>query len=367
MKTIKQIKATFLIAFAMLISACAASASVESPPQADSTLAPTASAVANTATPRPTQGPTSTVWPPVFDLYSLTDMRDYLDSLVVTVTVKNTVNGDTTQIVSTIGFIKEPYSAYNQNQYEIGSDRTYLLDGSIYEVTNTGDWYISTGNGDGLFSRAEIPTANTHKLVEAQFVAEEEYQGIPAYHFVLDPANCAECNTNYQLEGDFYLAKDGNYVLYSHWKETSAQGNFSQVYEVIEELSSINQLTEITIPADMQDMVTAAELPTELGLPLPTGSSLDGMIRYSSCCGVDQYTFATPKTSIDAFLDYYRNLAPTNGWTVSHVGHVSVHESDCEFSRECVIINKAGTQVILYYNGGPIRVEFDWPHLFGPL
>jgi len=52
-------------------------------------------------------------------------MRDYLDSLVVTVTVKNTVNGDTTQIVSTIGFIKEPYSAYNQNQYEIGSDRTY--------------------------------------------------------------------------------------------------------------------------------------------------------------------------------------------------------------------------------------------------
>jgi len=88
---------------------------------------------------------------------------------------------------------------------------------------------------------------------------------------VLDPANCAECNTNYQLEGDFYLAKDGNYVLYSHWKETSAQGNFSQVYEVIEELSSINQLTEITIPADMQDMVTAAELPTELGLPLPTG------------------------------------------------------------------------------------------------
>jgi hypothetical protein len=113
--------------------------------------------------------------------------------------------------------------------------------------------------------------------------------------------------------------------------------------------------------------VKAANLPAETGLPLPEGSAPYGMIRYKNGIGVDLYQFTAPSMSIDEFLDYYRNLPPTDGWEVTHVGHVNLHQDDCEVTRECVIINKGNTQVILYFNGGSIRAEFDWPHLYSPL
>jgi len=156
-------------------------------------------------------------------------------------------------------------------------------------------------------------------------------------------------------------------VLSSHWKETSSQGNFTQVYEVTESLASIDQLTEIKLPADMTEMVAAAKLPAEMGLPVPGNSTVDRMIRYKHGIGVDQYFFTNPKISADEFLNFYRNLPTTAGWQVTHVGHVSLHQDDCEFSRECVIISKGSTQVVLYYYGGSIRAEFDWPHLYHPL
>ena len=328
----------------------------------ESTEAPAAA----TATPRPTQAPTATTWPPVFDFYSLEDIRE-LDSFLVTINEKNTVNGQLTERTFTIGYIQEPYSAYLLLEYSGGADRTYVVDGRTYELTGSGDWYITAGTNANLFYQADIPAGNTGKLLEAEFAGEEDFQGIPAYHFVLDPTVSSDAGANNELEGDFYLAKEGNYVLYSHWKETTKQGDFTQSFEVTAGLSSINQLTEITLPANMREMASTAELPFELGLPLPADSALSSMIRYRSGLGVDDFYYSTPKTSIDKFLDFYRNLPPTDGWTVSHVGHVSLHENDCEFSRECVIINKGSTQVVLYYNGATIRAEFDWPHLYSPL
>jgi hypothetical protein len=315
---------------------------------------------------QPTLGPTATVWPPTFVPWSLQDIRE-LDSFVVTINEKNTVNGQLTELTNTVGYIKEPYSAYNENKYYSGVDRTYAIDDWTYSLTGSGDWYISAGSNDDLFSRADIPAGNTEKLADAQFAGQEDFQGIPAYHFVLDPVNSTDANISSQLEGDFFLAQNGNYVLYSHWKETSSQENFTQIYEVTESLSSINQLTEIALPADMTEMVAAAKLPGEMGLPVPGNSAVNGMIRYKHGIGVDLYFFSNPKISADEFLDFYRNLPTTDGWEVTHVGHVSLHQDDCEFTRECVIINKGGTQVVLYYDGASIRAEFDWPHLYSPL
>lgn len=321
---------------------------------------------APTAAPQPTLGPTATVWPPTFKSWTFQDIRE-LDSFVVTINEKNTVNGQLTELTNTIGYIKEPYRAYNHNQYAGGVTRTYVVDGWTYSLTGSGDWYISARSNDDLFSKADIPAGNTEKLGEAQFAGQEDYQGIPAYHFVLDPVKSTEATTNYQLEGDFYLAQDKNYVLYSHWKETSTQGDFTQVYEVTHSLSSIKQPIEIELPADMQEMVVAAELPVEMGLPLPGNSTINRMIRYKHGIGVDLYFSTNPKISIDEFLDFYRQLPTTDGWEVTHVGHVSLHQDDCEFTRECVMISKGGTQVILYYDGASIRAEFDWPHLYSPL
>jgi len=331
-------------------------------------LTPVASVQANpdaTETPKPTKEPTPTVWPPVFDLWSLEDLRG-LDSFVATVNEKNTVNGQLTERTFTIGYVQEPYGAYRVIEYDGGVNRTYFVNDRMYELTGTGDWYISVGKKDELFSEAD-PARNAGKLVEARYAGEEAYDGIAAHRFVLDKADSTDSNTDYQVEGELYLAREGNYLLFSHQLETSKQGDFVQTFEVTYTLSSNDQLTEIKLPADMEEMVSTSDLPFELALPLPPDSAFSGMIRYESGIGVDLYTLSTPKTSIEEFLSFYRDLPATDGWTVSHVGHVNLHQEDCEFIRECVIINKGSTQVILYYNGGSIRAEFDWPHLYSPL
>ena len=320
----------------------------------------------STAPSQPTVEPSATVWPPIFVFWTLQDIRQ-LDSFVVTINEKNTVNGELTELTHTIGYIKEPYSAYDQNKYTGGVDLTYVVDDWTYSLTGSGDWYISAGSNDDLFSKADIPAGNTQKLADAKFAGQEDFEGIPAYHFVLDPVNSTDATASYQLEGDLYLAQAGNYVLYSHWKETISQENFTQVYEVTESLSAINQLAEIKLPADMTEMVAAAKLPAEMGLPVPGNSAVNRMIRYKNGIGVDLYFFSKPKMSPDEFLDFYRNLPTTDGWEVTHIGHVNLHQDDCEFTRECVIINKGNTQVVLYYFGGSIRAEFDWPHLYSPL
>lgn len=359
--------------FALLLPACSP-APVQTPqPEPTSSTEPTRAASAeaptaptSTAGPRPTPEPTATVWPPVFVFRSLQDIRS-LDSFVLSLNEKNTVNGSLTEQTHTYGYIKEPYRAYYLNEYTGGMDRTYIIDDWTYTLTGSGDWYISAGADKNLFSRADIPGGNTGKLLDAKFVGEGDYQGIPAYHFVLDPVSTPGPGSSYGLEGDLELARDGNYVLRSHWKETSSQDNFSQVYEVTETLSSINQVTDIELPADMTEMAAAAKVPAEMGLPLPGDSVVDKMIRYRHGIGVDLYFLSHPKVTPDEFLDYYRNLPPTNDWEVTHVGHVSLHQDDCEFTTECVIINKGSTQVILYFVGGTVRAEFDWPHLYSPV
>src|SRR5690349_10331305 len=136
---------------ALLLQACspAATQTIKPEPTASAPVGPTlvtsveATAVpAATATAQPTVGPTATVWPPTFAPGSLGDIRE-LDSFIVTINEKNTNNGQLTQLTNTIGYIKEPYRAYNENKYYSGVDRTYLIDGWTYSLTGAGDWYIS--------------------------------------------------------------------------------------------------------------------------------------------------------------------------------------------------------------------------------
>jgi hypothetical protein len=352
----------FLVTMGIFLFACGSLA-----PASDPTLSAASTDMPSTPTleestppPRPTITLTPTVWPPVFDVYRLEEIPS-LDSFVFTVIESNTVNGQLTEITNTIGYIREPYSAYLLRKYSGGEERTYVIDGRTYNITGSGDWYLSGRASQDLFSAAN-PANLAGKLVGAQFAGQEEINGILANHFVLEPVNSADSS----LEGEVHVAHDGNYIISSHWNETASGQNFAQSYEVTAELSSINQVTEITLPSDLLEMKTALDLPQEIGLPLPADSALSTMTRYAYGLGVDIYTFSTPKVSIDEFLNYYRALPQTDGWTVSHVGHVNLHENDCEFSRECVIINKGSTQVILYYNGSAIRAEFDWPHLYSP-
>jgi hypothetical protein len=66
--------------------------------------------------------------------------------------------------------------------------------------------------------------------------------------------------------------------------------------------------------------------------------------------------------SHDEFLEFYRNLTPTNGWTVTHIGQITNHV-DCG-SEVCVIINKGNTQIILFHYEGFIGADHDTLHRF---
>ncbi|MGH2581773.1 MAG: hypothetical protein ACRDFQ_02600, partial [Anaerolineales bacterium] len=94
------------------------------------------------------------------------------------------------------------------------------------------------------------------------------------------------------------------------------------------------------------------------------------MIRYNSSLNVDQYYFSNPFASEDEFLEFYRNLPTTDGWTVSHIGFVTRHGTDCQEIHECVIINKGSTQVVLSIDplsNNSLLAKFDWSHIYAPL
>jgi hypothetical protein len=202
-------------------------------------------------------------------------------------------------------------------------------------------------------------------LEAAVFIGEEDYEGIPAYHFVMERVKLPD--SRYSLEGEFYLAKEGNYVLYSqYWTGTSD----TDYFQITETFSSINQLSEITLPAEMQGMPAAANVPAELALPLPPDSTWESMVSYRSTgvlSGIDNHYFTMSGIDEAGFLDFYRNLPTTDGWTVSHIGFVTKHSQQCADIHECVIINKGSTQVVFALEGSNLVAEFDWNHVFAPM
>lgn len=213
----------------------------------------------------------------------------------------------------------------------------------------------------------------TGLVLSAQFIGQEDFEGIPANHFSLDQSNLKEPSdptASYKVEeaqGDVYLAQDGNYILYFHLKLTGhaylspGDPDYSQgVHEMTEVLSSINQLTEITLPAEYQ----ALELDLG-GVPLPPDSKLITYRRYSNGSGVDSNFYRTPLNK-DGFLEFYKNMPPTDGWEVIHIGQVIDHYPCSSSGRVCVMIKKGAVQFVLLFTEGGIKADYDRWDWFTP-
>ena len=173
----------------------------------------------------------------------------------------------------------------------------------------------------GAFSTIRIsPGFFPKRRTSARFVSQEDFHAIPANHFEFDQTDFTAYGipgeNGYKIDtaqGDFYLAQDGNYVLYFHSKVTGnvylnrEDLNYVQgVEEITKELSSINQLKEIALPVDYP------ALEVDLGLPLPADTKLVSLDHYPPGQGGNIYSFKT-SVSNDEFLLFYKNLAPTNG------------------------------------------------------
>jgi hypothetical protein len=327
---------------------------------------------AELATLPPSVAPTATIYPPVFNPDALGDNRE-LASFILTRNDKTTGGGgEVEEHKVTIGYIKEPFSAYNLSESSSSlygetyiGDSHFLIGGRLYTKDGQSGppWYYyvhlepDPTDIDYYFQSAVNMSEGYIKggdlgPLSAQFVGQEDFEGIPANHFTLDQTNLRESSDpsgTYKIEnaqGDFYLAQEGNYPLFFHIKVTGnvypVQGSLEYSpgeREITEELTSINQLTEITLPADFP----AFEL--DLGLPLPAGTTLHS-VQTDEAKDYDYYDYFMPETvSHEEFLEFYRNMASTNGWTVSSIGKITDNYS-CQ-SQDCVILKKGNAQVIL--------------------
>ena len=342
---------------------------------AESTGASTAQPT-ETSPPPTTAGPTLPAGPPVFDRQALGGNL-MLPSFILTVTVANTNSGQLNENITTTGFIRDPISVYELAtfSYDGTTDglRSYLIDGRSYKENQFGDWYLYEAGGPAapIYSNSlDLRSGTLAGVSSAKLTGQADFAGIPANHFVFDETNLTSYSSytpehpSPAVEGDFYLAQAGNYVLYTHSKETSP----NRTYEVTEALSSVGQLPEIALPAELAPMTQALDIGVDLGRLLPPGASLSAMIRYKRGIGVDYYTYKTSVLTNDEFLNFYRTLPPTDGWTVSHVGYIKPHlqQVNCETSVECVILNNGGEQIVVSL-GGTITVEYDRKHVFSPL
>ncbi|MEP7202874.1 MAG: hypothetical protein ABI894_09705 [Ilumatobacteraceae bacterium] len=326
--------------------------------------------------PPTTAVPTLPPGPPVFDPQTIGSNMT-LPNFIVTVTVANTNSGQLTETVTTSGYINDPLSVYKLATFASdgttpGGTRNYLINGRSYEENNFGDWYLyesASSDAPDYTDRLDLISGTVAGVSTADFDGQADVEGIPANHFVFDETDLASYgsftaeNPAPAVEGDFYLAQDGNYVLSSHSKESSP----NRVYEVTEALSFVGQLTEITLPPELVPMTEALDLGVEFGGLLPSGSSLSKLIRYTHGIGVDYYTYTASVRDNDEFLNFYRSLAPTNGWTVAHIGHISTHLEpiNCETDIDCVILTNGGEQIVVSYRGR-ITLEYDHEHVFGP-
>jgi hypothetical protein len=246
-------------------------------------------------------------------------------------------------------------------------------------MTNaTYDWLISqeTAPDDVEYLQEEADTRQVYDTdfgpLSAQFAGQEVFQGIPANHFTFDQTNLrgvTDPTGTYGIEnaaGDLYTSQNGGYLLYFHIKMTGnlyfgAGPEYSPgVREYTEELTSINALSEIAVPSEYLEPERTLQ---ELGLPLPPGSTLAGMERFTGGLGIESYSFASPVTS-GGFYDFYASLGPADGWTVTHIGIVQNHYRCGQ--RDCIILRNGGAQVILNYTDGGFFADYDRQHIYAP-
>jgi hypothetical protein len=312
--------------------------------------------------------------PPVYDPSTLGNNLD-LPSFIFTTTVDNTNGGQLSHTATTSGYIAAPLSAYEIATFGegLGGTRSFSIDGRSFMEDISGDWYLDERSGAGagdfighLVLRSQVTTG----LISARFDAQGDHDGVTANHFVFDETDLASY-ASYSpehpaphVEGDLYVSVEGNHVLYAHSKETSPD----RVYEVTEALSFIGLVPEITLPPDLVGMSQALDVGVALSEILPPDVQLSTLIRYHRGIGIDYYTYRSATlTSLDQFLTFYRNLAPTDGWSVAHIGHIRPHVEpvNCETALDCVILRKGNEQIVVSF-AGVLRLEYDHDHVLSP-
>ncbi len=312
--------------------------------------------------------------PSVFNPNTLGDPLE-LDSFVFTTEEFHSFNGQPSARTTTTGYIKDPNSISVVTDFHDGSGmQEYFIGGRTYQLNNSGYWYLYDNGSPAAPSLLEQMRGaqGMYRVASATFVGPQDYFGIAAYHYTFDETNLDNYssytpeNPSPEVEGDFFLAQEGNILLYAHLRQVAAGDGYELIDEFTDSLSFVNQLPEITLPADMLPLKEALDMGLSLGIPMPPDATVDSMINYNDGgIGVYYYQFTSSWKNEAEFIDFYSTLQPTNGWTVSFIGQVENLDVHCG-DGNCVIIKNGDKQVILYFDGSNLHADWDRDHRFGP-
>lgn len=374
MRRNRLLTATAVAAAVLSIAGCGGSGADTSSDARTTDSAEPATEPGATTTTKATIAPATTIPPDpsVFNPNAIGDPME-LASFVFTTDEFHSFNGQPSQVTTTYGYISEPYSVSVVADYHDGSNyRQYFVDGRVYEVNNSGYWYLYEKGSlaappplDG-FGVADA----LYRVASAVFVGAEDYLGIAAYHYTFDETNI-DLYSSYtpekpspEIEGEFYLAQDGNYVLYAHSRQVAAGDGYELIDEFTNSLSSVNAPMEIALPDDMLPLKEALDAGATYGIPMQPDATVDSMINYNSGgIGVYYYEYTTTWKNEAEFIAFYTALPPTNGWEVTHIGQVKNFDEFC-FDGNCVLIKNGDKQFILYFDGRNLHADYDREHRF---
>lgn len=338
----RKYSAFILLAITLLACKLTSPSAAETSPAAGMPPQGSASQQPEAPTQPPAASPTETASPTVYDPARVGSL-DMLNGYVVTSKqiFQEGLEGEATKgqrlVEQTLTILNAPRQARLIDHYAF----TNIPGWDDQEKTNTRYWagdrvYLQTPGYWSIQQASEDdrafldPFAAALKAIRsAKFAGQEDYQGAPAYHFVIDLSDWVGNHERYpanlaSVDGNLYLAQDGNYPLHLDLRltgdifwipasDTEEDHTVPGILEEVYDVSAINAVTSVDLPEDLP-----TEVPLDAGLPLPPGTKL-GYLLVFPAVSYDYY-FETSLTDVE-ILAYYANLKSTgavvNGWTVT--------------------------------------------------
>lgn len=266
----------------------------------------------------------SSIFPQSLNVSDSAQGFDTLDSYQMEMTIATTVSDTTQTIHATMIISTDPAQSQMSFSFEGMEDMAGMGNMSMTQIEGTSYMIVpefgcitsAAGETDDAFSNSLDANEFLEEIGEAQLVGEETINGIETLHYTFDETAVQDETTQFNsVQGDVYIAKEGNYIVRFRLEgegpvgslgiamleeETDADQTIGLM--VIEmNLTSINEPVEITIPAECGNSgVADSEYPV-----------LEDAYESGSFGGIVTYKTDTPFADAVAF--YQESLA-ADGW-----------------------------------------------------
>lgn len=193
-------------------------------------------------------------------------------------------------------------------------DQVYSLTPGVPCVAVSSDQF---GDLSGSFAQLANPDTFLGSLQGAELAGSEEVNGVEALHYTFDESSVTQASGQFEtLNGDIYIAKEGNYVVRLVMEGTAqmpgATGLQNGTLRLTLDVLDVNQSFEITPPEGCEDALNIDTSDTGGDTTASGYPTLDDAFETTSF--QDILTYKTNK-SFDEVVQFYRDQMTAGGWT----------------------------------------------------